>query len=209
MQDLLGVIDPAMVGFMFATTAFPGPNAVLMLSVGSRYGVRAGLPVLLGFGIGNAAAKGVTAAGMRWVASLDPMVIEVAQWIAIVFLAWFTIRILRRKAPLQAKGGAVTGKARSRPGQVVDGIGFQFCNPKVWVTGFAAAAIFCTPDVNEVGHAMSFAAVAFPCVLVGAGIWLVVGQQGARWLTAPMIVRGLDLMLVGLLALAAVPILFL
>ena len=201
------LIDPAMAAFVFSTTALPGPNAVLMLAVGSRIGARAGLPILVGMAAANALAKGATAAGIRWAAELDPLVIHAAQWTALAFLVWFTFRILRRRitfrAPVEGEGGPDAGPVGRR---LVDGFGFQLCNPKVWITGFAAAALFCSPALDEAQHAIAFGAVAFPSVMVSAGLWLVLGQRGARWLGSPLVVRGLDTALMGLLALAAVPV---
>ncbi len=205
MPTFLASIDLTMVAFIFATTAFPGPNAVLMLTIGSRIGVVGGLPILIGMAIGNAAVKGVTAAGMRWAASLDPHVIETAQWAAIALLVWFTFRILRRSGPLRA-AAAGDGIAVSGVSQAFDGFGFQLSNPKVWVTGFAAAALFCTPELDELGHALAFSTVAFPAVVIGAGVWLVAGRYGSRWLSGPRTVRFLNVTLVVVLALAAIPV---
>ena len=205
--DPFTLIDPAMAAFVFSSAAIPGPNAVLMLAVGSRIGAQAGLPILVGMAAGNALAKGATAAGIRWAAELDPLVIHAAQWTALAFLIWFTLCILRRRIAFQAP---VEGEGRPDAGPVgrrlVDGFGFQLCNPLVWITGLAAAALFCSPALDEAEHAVAFGAVAFPSAMVGAGVWLVLGQRGARWLGNPLVVRGLDTALVGLLALAALPV---
>ena len=200
-------IDPAMAAFVFSSAAIPGPNAVLMLAVGSRIGVRAGLPILVGMAAGNALAKGATAAGIRWAAELDPLVIGVAQWTAVAFLIWFTRRILRRRAAFRVPAvGSEQPATEPVLRRVVDGFGFQLCNPLVWITGFAAAALFCSAALDEAEHAVAFGAVAFPSAMVGAGAWLVLGQRGARWLGKPLVVRGLNTALVGLLVLAALPV---
>ena len=200
-------IDPAMAAFVLSTAAIPGPNAVLMLAVGSRVGARAGVPILVGMAAGNALAKGATAAGIRWAAGLDPLVIHAAQWTALAFLIWFTLRILRRRAAFRVPVvGVEQPAAEPVLRRFMDGFGFQLCNPLVWITGFAAAALFCSPALDEAQHAIAFGAVAFPSAMVGADVWLLLGQRGARWLASPLVVRGLDTALVGLLALAALPV---
>ena len=203
----LAAIDATMVAFIFATTAFPGPNAVLMLTLGARAGIAAGLPTLLGLAIGNAAAKGATAAGMRWAAGLDPRVLDAAQILAVAVMAWFVWRILRGGGGLRGAGALGTAAERPVGVAIFDGVVFQFCNPKVWVTGAAAAALFCSPGLDELGHAAAFSLVAFPSVVVGAGLWLLAGRFGARWLGGPRIVRALNLALVGTLVATVAPVL--
>ena len=198
MDELTYAITPAMVAFVFATTAAPGPNAALMLAVGARLGLRAGLPVLFGLAAANALAKGAIAASVRWLAGLDPLVIEVGTWVAVGLTLWLAWRLVRRM------GGLGTG---ARVAGFWDAFAFQLANPKVAITGLAAATLFCVGRVDEVGHAVSFGAVAFPSVLVGAGAWLLIGWAGGRWLQGPRAVRAMNVAVGALLVGAMVPVL--
>lgn len=194
----LAAITPVMALFVFATTAAPGPNAALMLAVGSRAGLAAGVPVLLGLASANAAAKGAIAAGIRRLAELDPLVIGWGRWIAVALTVWLAWRLVHRLGGL-ADGRRVAGFGHA--------FAFQLVNPKVAITGFAAATLFCSPEVGGVGHAVGFALVAFPSVVLGAGVWLLVGRMGSARLRGPRAVRAMNLAVGATLVTALVPVL--
>ena len=198
MIDALQIITPAMVLFVFATTAAPGPNAALMLAVGARLGIGAGLPVLLGLATANAAMKGAIAASVRILAELDPLVIEIGRWLAVAVTLWLAWRLMRRLGGVADHAG-VAG--------FWDAFAFQLVNPKAAITGLAAAALFCTSETGGIGHAIAFFAVAFPSVLLGAGPWLLAGHAGAAWLRGPRMARVLNLAVGTTLVLALAPVL--
>ncbi|WP_299845976.1 LysE family translocator, partial [uncultured Jannaschia sp.] len=169
-----------MVLFVFATTAAPGPNAALLLTVGARLGIGAGVPVILGLATANAAMKGAIAAGVRILAELDPLVIQIGRWIAVAATLWLAWRLMRKLGGVASHAG-VAG--------FWDAFAFQIVNPKAVITGLAAAALFCTAETGGIGHAIAFFVVAFPSVLLGGGSWLLVGHAGAAWLRGPKMVR--------------------
>lgn len=198
LEGATAAITPAMAIFVFATTAAPGPNAALMLATGARAGIAAGLPVLMGLALANALAKGAIAAGIRLVAELHPIVIGLGQWIAVALTLWLAWRLMRRLSGLGERQGV---------GGFADAFAFQLVNPKVWITGLAAATLFCSPEIGGIGHALGFAVVAFPSVVVGAGAWLLIGHMGAVRLRGPRAVRLLNLAVGATLLAALAPVL--
>ena len=197
-HDGLGMITPAMAAFVFATTAAPGPNAALMLAVGSRAGLLAGLPILLGLATGNAMVKGTIAASIRALATLDPLVIELGRWVAAALTIWLAWRLIRRVGTLGGHRGA-TGFA--------DAFTFALVNPKATITGFAAATLFCASSTDELGHAIAFSALGFPSVLIGSGAWLVLGKVGSSWLRGPRAMRALNIAVGATLVVSLAPVL--
>lgn len=192
------VISPAMVAFTFASAIAPGPNAALMLAVGSRANLASGLRVLAGLALANALTKGALAAGFRWLAELDPLVLGVGRWVAAALTLWLAWRLVRRLGGVGAENGAAG---------FADAFVFQLANPMVAVTGLAAAVLFCSPDAGSFGHAVGFSAVALPSVIVGAGVWLLIGRMGARRLRGPRTVRALNLAVGVTLIVAIAPML--
>lgn len=93
-----------MVLFVFATTAAPGPNAALLLTVGARLGIGAGVPVILGLATANAAMKGAIAASVRILAELDPLVIQIGRWIAVAATLWLAWRLMRKLGGVAGHG---------------------------------------------------------------------------------------------------------
>ncbi|WP_299845671.1 hypothetical protein [uncultured Jannaschia sp.] len=196
--NALQIVTPAMVLFVFATTAAPGPNAALMLAVGARFGLGAGIPVVLGIATANAAIKGAIAASVRILAELDPLVIQAGRWVAVAATLWLAWRLMRRLGGVADHAG-VAG--------FWDAFSFQLVNPKAAITGLAAAALFCTAGTGGIGHAIAFFVVAFPCALLATGPWLLVGHAGATWLRGPRMARMLNLAVGTTLVLALAPVL--
>ena len=193
----------ALVAFVFATTACPGPNAALMLAVGARGGVRAGLSILGGIAVANAAIKLGTAAAAQGLIEVHDWPVDIVRWPALAVCAWFMWRILTRDmGPSAGEGSASSGTAVG----IANGVAFQLTNPKAWITGWAAATLFSMPPVGPPPSPFLFAAVALPGVVIGAGAFLILGARCSGVLRHPRTMRLLRISVAGLMAAAMLPV---
>ena len=92
----------------------------------------------------------------------------------LLYLAWSYRNAL---AP-QAKS------ASARPMKFAEAVAFQFVNPKAWIMGLTAAAVF-VPNLEPRYFAISvmvavFSIVNLPCIAT----WAALGATLKRWLTA-------------------------
>lgn len=196
-------VDPLMAVFAFAIAISPGPSNVLLLAAGSRLDLRAGLALLVGMALGYAGIWAISASSLRALAELDPLIIKVAKWAAVLLMGWLAVRLCMK---LSASGSDDADGARIDAVGIWDGFAFQLSNPKAWTTAFAASALFCSPALGVEGHAIVFGAIVGIAVLIGCGVWLLAGRLGGAWLRRPAIVRVLNASLIATIVASAVPI---
>lgn len=151
----------------------PGPDVAFTMATSARGGVKAGIAVALGVGLGALTWSALTAAGLAAILAASEHALTVIRVIGggyLLFLAWNAFR--HRKEMPQSSGGASLVKA-FRAGAVTN-----LFNPKVGLFFLAFLPAFTNPASGAVwlqtfllGAVFSFTGV---CVLVlvalGAGV---------------------------------------
>lgn len=99
------------------------------------------------------------------------LLLKVGGTLYLLYLAW-----------LMRNAFAPQTKASARPLTFVEAAAFQFVNPKAWIMGVTAVAVF-VPDLEPRWVAIAvlcslFALINLPCVCT----WAVVGASLKRWL---------------------------
>lgn len=181
--------------FVFAGLFTPGPNVVLLIASGIRFGFRASLPHIIGVASGVGVTAGLTGLGIAAALLAQPALalalrIAAATWI--LYLAWKLFRAIRKPDPSR----------EDKPFTFAQAVLFQWVNPKVWAVAVAAAAGFGmggTPIQEAVRLASAFAGInLFVCIFyAGLGGFLNVHLKNERSYRLLMTV------LAGLMALSA------
>lgn len=162
--------------FSLVATVTPGPNNLMILSAGLNHGVRQALPHYWGICLGFppmifALCLGVGAVFGRWPWLYAALQITGGAYL--VYLAW---GIATTRPPQQHERG------HGRPLTFWQAALFQWVNPKAWVMGLGAVAVFGSADAGVLERAVviagCFMLVGFPCV----GLWLVLGEWMGRLL---------------------------
>ncbi|MEC9362721.1 MAG: LysE family translocator [Sinimarinibacterium flocculans] len=155
----------------FSTAITPGPNNLMLLASGARFGLLRTLPHLLGVVFGTAMLVAANIAGfgallLAWPLAVHALKVAGAGYL--IYLAWR----LTRRAPGTPAGDAPSA---GRPLSALQALGFQFVNPKVWMMGLAAAVTLQATDARTalLGVAL-FSAVALPCILLWAAFGVVI-----------------------------------
>ncbi len=164
--------------FAVIAAVTPGPNNVMLTTTGLNFGVRRGIPHLLGICIGFPVMLALIGLGFGTLFQLFPVLHEIIKLVGIVYLVYLAWKIAN------ARGGN-DAASPSKPISFWQSAAFQWINPKAWVMGSSALAAYTSLDDNfflqVVIICASFAAITLPC----AGAWLVFGAGLQRFLRDP------------------------
>jgi len=187
--------DP-LYGFVFAGLFSPGPNVILLISSGARFGFSRTMPHILGVACGVGITAGLTGLGLAQILARAPALtlafkLLAASWI--LFLAWSLYRTTRF-------GHA---KSDARPFSFVEAVLFQWVNPKVWAVALAAAAGF--PGGGDPASEAVRLAIAFSGINLGVCVfWTLAGHSLTGVLRTPAIWRGFMYIMAAALAASAI-----
>lgn len=142
---------PALQLFIFAGLFSPGPNVVLLIASGARFGLRATLPHLFGVVIGVGVIGGVVGLGLGALLNAMPVLEMLLLAISVIWILWM--------AWLLWNASALKVDTTDRPMTFGEAVLFQWVNPKIWAVAMAATAylIGATPfrQAVEIGLSMS------------------------------------------------------
>lgn len=164
--------------FAVAATFTPGPNALLLLSVAARFGLRPAVPAAIGVATGIPSVIVVVGAGLGGVLDAAPWLRVTMHVLATVYIVWLGWQILRMGPP----GEAVADGAK--PVSLWQAAALQWVNPKVWTMAVGAIGAYGVegrPVVGALAVGAVFAVVCVPAV----SVWTLFGSGLRRWLTSP------------------------
>ncbi len=186
-------IDPLYL-FVFAGLFSPGPNVVMLIASGARFGFAPTVPHILGVAFGVGITAGLTGMGLGEALLRMPavtLVLKILAAIWIFYLAWALFRSTRMGQQTEA----------AQPFTFFQAALFQWVNPKVWAVALAAGAGFGAGGTGiEEGTrlAVAFSSInLFVCIF-----WTAAGHGLTRFLRQPSIWRGFMTIMAGALALS-------
>lgn len=183
--------------FAFVSSVTPGPNNLMLMASGANFGFRRTIPHMIGISIGFAAMTVVLGAGLARVFDAVPPVYTVLKALAVAYMLWLAWKIAR-------SGPAQGGGAQARPMTFLQAAAFQWVNPKAVAMAMTAITAY-MPDRGLAAVALVatiFAVVNLPSV----GVWTVLGQQMARFLTSPRRLMAFNVTMALLLVTAIWPV---
>ena len=185
-----------MFGVIAAVT--PGPNNVMLTTTGLNFGVRRGIPHLLGICIGFPVMLALIGLGFGTLFELYPLLHEVIKIVGIVYLFWLAWKIAMTR-------GSVQQIERSKPINFWQAAAFQWVNPKAWIMGSSALVAYTSLDgsffLQVAIICITFFFITLPC----AGAWLVFGAGLQRLLRDPRHLRWFNIAMALLLVTSILP----
>lgn len=186
-----------MFGVIAAVT--PGPNNVMLTTTGLNFGVRRGLPHLLGICIGFPIMLALIGLGFGTLFQLYPIIHDVIKVVGIVYLIYLAWKIASTRS-------SANQVEQAKPINFWQAAAFQWVNVKAWIMGSSALAAYTTLEDNFFIQVaiicISFAIITLPC----AGIWLVFGAGLQRFLRDPKQLRLFNLVMALLLLASILPV---
>jgi threonine/homoserine/homoserine lactone efflux protein len=168
-------------------TATPGPTVLLALTNGSRYGVRAAIPGVVGAVLSDFVLISAVALGLGALMAGSAMLFGVVKWLGVAYLAYLGLRLLRSSGTPTA----VADDAPATPTQLLmRSFLVAVSNPKGYLFFTALLPQFIVPaqplPVQYMTLALAFAgidaAVMLAYAFAGARVIRALQARGARWL---------------------------
>lgn len=162
---------------MFALVAAitPGPNNLLLMRSGARFGVRRSSAHMLGIQLGMIALLTLCHLGIGALLLAVPFVMTLLHWGCFAYLLWLTMVILR-DAHTDNRKSAAQGTDTAHPMTLLQAMAFQFINPKAWVMGVTISSAFyggAAPTLTD------FLVTMLICLALGSSSMLVWTIWGA------------------------------
>jgi threonine/homoserine/homoserine lactone efflux protein len=180
---------------VFALVAFigiatPGPTVLLALTNGSRYGVRASLPGMLGAVLSDFVLIAAVAIGLGALLAASEFWFSVVKWTGVAYLAYLGIQLLRSRGTFTVSGDS--SPAERPPARAVFLRSFLVAatNPKGYLFFSAFLPQFVAPAQPQLPQyvtlALTFAAIDLAVMLAyaaaGAQAIRVLRARGVLWL---------------------------
>ncbi len=168
----------ALLAFAFVSSITPGPNNIMLLSSGVNFGFRRTLPHMLGIGVGFVVLLLAVGFGLGAVLTAYPQlhtVLKIAGGAYLLYLAW---RIA------MSRSMSANEDETARPMTFLEAAAFQWVNPKAWVMGVTAMALYTSPAapfLTVLLVAFAFGIVNLPCV----STWAAFGTALRGFLSDP------------------------
>lgn len=191
----------AVSGFALTMAGTPGPNNTVLTASGARHGFRGTLPYLLGIALGVAMIFFVVAAVGSTLVS-NPVARALLKWIGLGYVLWLAWRI--GNAVPKSTAHTDTGK----PLSVLQGIGFQFVNPKLWTMMAAAVAAYGSRATSEsaVIIGVAFGLIFGLATFAGCSAWALLGAQIGRFIATERTMRLFNWIMAALLIASVIPV---
>lgn len=163
----------------------PGPNGLLALTSGARFGLRPAAFTVLGGALGFLLVIAASLAGLGALLAASEAAFTVAKWVGGAYLVYLGVRLWRAPAPAVSAAAADAAlTAEARPGRLfARGFLVAASNPKSMIFFAAFLPQFMTPGASFLGQLLllggTFLVVEIVYELMLAGL----AQRIAPWLT--------------------------
>ncbi|RYG82267.1 LysE family translocator [bacterium] len=203
-MDALNLALAPLCAFAFVSSITPGPNNLLIMRSGARFGLRRTLRHIVGIEAGLIALMVLSQLGVGAVLLAWPAALKALRIACSAYLLWLAWLMLRDSGPAEVRGAP--GAANARPMGVGAAALFQLVNPKAWMMAVTGISAFSTREslgaLDLVAVAVVFVAIGAPCMLG----WTAWGVAFDRVLRRPAARRAFS---IGMAVITAAPALVL
>ncbi|TDR31993.1 LysE family translocator [Hydromonas duriensis] len=180
----------ALMMFAFVSSITPGPNNLMLLYSGARFGFRHSLPHLLGVSLGFGLMLLLCCLGVAGLFWKIPHAQDALKIAGCAYMLWLAYKLwLNGALPRDGDLPTAQNKGSARPMTFVQASLFQYVNPKAWVMGLTVPAAFLPND----GHLLISTLVAtiiFVCInLLCCGSWVQGGALLQKLMHKPTLAR--------------------
>ena len=160
--------------FAFITAITPGPNNLLLFSMGKAYGLKSSVNAMAGIFLGFFTLLYLSGYGIGWLITSNP---HLAIVLKIAASAWFVYLAFLIKNLNSNDSNTTVGVVGFKQAYAM-----QFLNPKAWIMAINGATVFMpnfsNTHLNVFVFACIFNIVGIPCML----FWVLMGDSVSRLL---------------------------
>lgn len=188
-------------GFVIAMVGTPGPNNLMLMTAGARFGFRRSVPHILGITFGCQTVLLAVALGLGRLLQAFPQALTILQVLGcmfLIYLAWLLLRPADASAAPEQQG---------RPLTFWEAALFQWINPKAWMMIITAIATYTNPQHFVTGAVV----VAALFVILGIPLisaWSYAGTSLRDWLGQGQRLARFNMAMAALLVASLYPVLF-
>ena len=207
-MESLSLLLAPLAMFMFVSSITPGPNNLMLLSSGIRFGFNRTVPHMLGITGGMVLLLLIAYAGVGALMLASPGLDKLLTLACCLYLLWLATALLKNGEPAPDARGAAAADAgqdaaRARPMRAYEAALFQFVNPKAWAMAVAACAIaekfpLSTPARLALMLLIS-AAINLPCV----SVWALFGKTMRQHLRTARVRQAFNVVMAALVVATA------
>jgi threonine/homoserine/homoserine lactone efflux protein len=195
--------------FALVASITPGPNNLLLMRSGARFGVRRSVPHLVGVQVGFLGLVLLSWLGVGAVLLAAPAAFTVLRWACFAYLLWLAAMILRETGVARGAAAQPANATQvARPMSWFEATAFQLINAKAWMMGITVVSAFygnAQPTLLDIGlAALLCSAIGTPSMLV----WNAWGAAIDRVLKRPAAHRAFNVAMALLVLATAVWMLF-
>jgi threonine/homoserine/homoserine lactone efflux protein len=191
----------ALVAFAFVASITPGPNNLMLMTSGVKYGFGRTLPHLVGVVLGFALMIALVGLGLSVLFGRYPQILPLMRIAGSLYMVWLALRIALAKPIGEVEPGG-------RPIGFFAAAGFQWINPKAWALAVGALAAYAGVVDSYAGGVLLIAAlcglISVPCCFA----WTLFGASLSRLLRDPRVARPFNWTMAVLLVASIAPAIF-
>lgn len=162
----------------------PGPNGLLALTHGARFGFRPAMATIAGGGAGFFLLIAISLAGMGALLVASEWAFMIAKWAGGAYLVYLGVRLWQAPAPLARPGGQIGHSCAVRPTRLfAEGFLVSISNPKAILFFAAFLPQFMTPGASYVTQLAVFGGTFVMIEIVYELMLASLAYRIAPWLT--------------------------
>lgn len=188
--------------FCFSTSITPGPNNLMIMLSGVKFGLKKSMPHYLGIILGFCAMVILVGLGLGEIFTRFPILHQIIKYAGALYMLYLAAKIVMSD-PHLAK---VSGK--DKPLSFFQAVLFQWINPKAWIMAIGSVATYTSISGNMFTQILIIGLVYLLSGIPCTGTWLVGGAALSKYLHNPSHMRKFNWTMGLLLALSILLMLF-
>lgn len=190
----------SLVIFFGAAFLTPGPNNIILLTIASRHGIRAGLPYVGGILLGFGSMAMIVFYGIGQTFGNNKALLNIIQWLALIAMLWLSWKIASAPPTLPSEDINSKNLGYEIPGFRF-ALVFQFINPKAWLILLSVSTIWSIPsNANPEIYSLTVTGITVLIAAPIACVWLAFGTLIRHWLATKIRVQAFNISMGILLA---------
>lgn len=182
------MIDTALlssfIGVAFLASITPGPNNLLLMSSGAKFGLKKTIPHICGVFIGFNILMLAAILGLDAVMSKLPWLLTVVKIIGAAWLGWLGVKFLQAAFKPQEDAQEKQNKDRTRPFRFYEAALFQWVNPKALIMAGALAGAYVGISENFALRTALICGTFLICGMFSATTWTIAGSTLNRLMSS-------------------------
>ena len=158
----------ALISFYFVMYVTPGPNNVMVLTSGIKFGYLKTVPHMSGITIGHVLQTVLVCIGLGKIFQLFPEIQNILKIICVIYLLYLGYKIIGSFSKIKENN--------SRPLKFYEAALFQLVNPKAWTISTMVASGFLPKDEKLITAILFISITALIICPISISVWAVFGS---------------------------------